>query len=157
MKIARQHTRDRHEDRCEREEKLGQAMDTLPGKTLRDRTPAARRNIPRSKAERNGQERSKLSASLLRASGAGEITTVKFSFFAPEAESVQLAGDFNNWNSSTIPLKKRADGFWEIEMQLNSGAYEYRFIVDGRWEDDPQAADSVVNPYGSRNSVKHVA
>ena len=53
MKTARRHTRDRHEDRCEREEKLGQAMDTLPGKTLRDHTPAAgRRDIPRSKAER---------------------------------------------------------------------------------------------------------
>jgi hypothetical protein len=42
-------------------------------------------------------------------------------------------------------------------MDLKHGAYEYRFIVDGRWQQDPMACDSVPNPYGSRNSIKHVA
>ena len=42
MKTERLPTRDVREDRCEREEKLGQAMETLPGKTLRDRFPNSR-------------------------------------------------------------------------------------------------------------------
>jgi hypothetical protein len=36
---------------------------------------------------------------------------------------------------------------------LRSGQYEYRFLVDGRWSEDPQAAQRAANPHGGYNSV----
>ena len=40
-----------------------------------------------------------------------------------------------------------------------SGAwtYEYCLVVDGRWMPDPQARETVPNPFGGRNSVLKVA
>jgi hypothetical protein len=36
---------------------------------------------------------------------------------------------------------------------LRSGQYEYRFVVDGRWTEDPQASQSAANPHGGFNLV----
>jgi hypothetical protein len=33
---------------------------------------------------------------------------------------------------------------------LPSGRYEYRFVVDGQWTDDPAAGETVMNPYGDK-------
>ena len=156
MKIARQQTRDRHEDRCERAEKLGQAMDTLPGKTLRDRTPVkARSDVPRSKATRLDFEEVFTSRAVEPIAHAVSTSlAAEFSLVAPNAKSVQVAGTFNAWNPTN--LSKGADGSWHIKMDLKPGAYEYRLVVDGKWQDDPRACDSVANPYGSRNSIKYV-
>ena len=36
---------------------------------------------------------------------------------------------------------------------LRSGQYEYRFVVDGRWIEDPGASQRVASPYGGFNSI----
>ena len=53
-----------------------------------------------------------------------------FSLMAPDARSVQLAGDFNSWNPEVNPLKKSSNGVWKINLKLSPGRYEYRFLVD---------------------------
>ena len=60
----------------------------------------------------------------------------KFDLFAPEAKNVFLVGDFNNWDIHSHPMKKDSDGIWEISIDLMPGVYEYRFLVDGKWESD---------------------
>lgn len=158
MKTARQSTRDRHEDRFEREEKLGQAMDTLPGKTLRDRTPAARRDLPRSKARTVEVEEpvaSKTPTAVSRVKLARPAG--RFALVASDASTVHVAGSFNNWDPAATPLAKGIDGSWEVVLDLKPGAYEYLFIVDGNWQEDPKACDFVENPYGSRNCLMHVS
>lgn len=80
---------------------------------------------------------------------------VSFKLSAPQAQAVQVAGCFNEWNPEAFRLKKAADGNWKGEVKLNPGRYEYRFVVDGRWENDPNAA-SVPNSVGSTNSVLEV-
>ncbi len=74
-------------------------------------------------------------------------------YCAPEARSVQVAGTFNGWRPELCPLAPTGTGDWTVRLKLKSGQYEYRFVVDGRWADDPQAAQSVPNPHGGRNSV----
>jgi hypothetical protein len=108
MKTARQQTRDRHEDRCEREEKLGAAMETLPGKTLRDRiSPAPRRDFPRSKAASLGVEIPCLPRTHECVSERPpSFPQAHFSLFAPNAESVYLAGAFNQWNPTGTKLRR---------------------------------------------------
>jgi 1,4-alpha-glucan branching enzyme len=66
---------------------------------------------------------------------------VIFRICAPEAGSVSVAGSFNGWNTASHPLKQglewTIDGVWQRVMYLGAGVHEYRFIVDGSWQDDP--------------------
>ncbi|MEN3045778.1 MAG: glycogen-binding domain-containing protein [Candidatus Hydrothermales bacterium] len=62
---------------------------------------------------------------------------VKFRIKAPDARIVLLAGDFTNWEKGALKMEKKGD-FWEIEVDLEPGRYEYKFIVDGNWVNDPE-------------------
>ena len=87
------------------------------------------------------------------------ISTIKtvFSLQAPTASKVFLAGDFTDWDKAPLPLKKSKEGKWEKTVALPAGLYEYRFIVDGEWQNDPQAVDRKPNPYGTENSLRLVS
>jgi 1,4-alpha-glucan branching enzyme len=77
-------------------------------------------------------------------------------FRAPEAKVVQVAGTFNSWRPEANPLEHTGSGEWSVRLTLKSGQYEYRFVVDGIWTDDPRATQSATNPYGGLNSVLKV-
>ncbi len=85
-----------------------------------------------------------------------EEQEVVLTFYAPAARMVGVAGSFNDWNPQASPLEHTADGEWSIRLMLRSGQYEYRFVADGVWDDDPQAVQRVANPYGGFNSVLNV-
>lgn len=72
------------------------------------------------------------------------------------ARSVFIAGSFNNWEPRRIALRPVDAGIWEIDLLLPAGQYEYRFVVDGEWLDDPLAGRVVENPFGGVNAVLHV-
>jgi 1,4-alpha-glucan branching enzyme len=72
---------------------------------------------------------------------------------ATEARKVNVAGNFNGWRPEATPLKNIGAGEWVVRLMLRSGLYEYRFVVDGWWSEDPRASQRVANPYGSFNSV----
>jgi 1,4-alpha-glucan branching enzyme len=79
---------------------------------------------------------------------------VAFSFYAPGAKKVGIAGNFNAWNmykdSLSGPDKK---GLWTIVIPLHQGRYEYLFIVDGKkWQPDPSVPE-VDDGFGGKNSV----
>ena len=78
---------------------------------------------------------------------------VTFRFRRPEAQSVVLLGDFNNWNESAHPMAFHAPtGEWNLAIPLKPGRYEYKFLVDGMdWWNDPNAP-TVPNVWGSENS-----
>ncbi len=73
--------------------------------------------------------------------------------FAPQAREVKVAGNFNGWRPEATPLKNTGAGKWVVRLMLRSGQYEYRFVVDGRWSEDPRASQRVANPFGDFNSV----
>jgi len=78
---------------------------------------------------------------------------VTFSCRAPEAESVQVAGDFTGWDKSPIGLKKSKGGLWKTTVSLPPGRHEYRLIVDGQWRDDPDCRVRQPNQFGGENCV----
>jgi 1,4-alpha-glucan branching enzyme len=82
---------------------------------------------------------------------------IQFEFSAPEAKEVSLAGNFNHWNIRTNPMKKDKKGIWKATLSLETGRYEYRFFVDGRWENDPSCSNRVANEFGGENCVRVVA
>ncbi len=81
---------------------------------------------------------------------------VQFEFPAPDATKVYLSGSFNNWDTSANPMKKDKKGLWKATLSLGPGRYEYRFLKDGSWENDPACCDCVPNEFGSQNCVRIV-
>jgi 1,4-alpha-glucan branching enzyme len=75
------------------------------------------------------------------------------SLAAPEARSVVVTGSFCDWSSTGHPLKHAGNGVWTANLGLPPGRYEYRFVVDGEWRDDPGCTERVPNPFGSTNGV----
>ena len=64
---------------------------------------------------------------------------INFYYAVPEAKSVHLMGDFNNWNPKSLPMQRRADGWWSIQVPLSAGDHQYLFLVDGIPTLDPHA------------------
>jgi 1,4-alpha-glucan branching enzyme len=85
-----------------------------------------------------------------------KVRKTEFSLSAPQARTVSTAGDFNRWNPSSHPMKMDDKGIWKISLALNPGQYEYRFFVDGEWQNDPNYGPFVENPFGTSNSLKIV-
>lgn len=78
---------------------------------------------------------------------------VRLEFHDDQAETVYIAGTFNDWHPKTTPMLTTGPGQWIKELALSPGIYEYQYVVDGRWINDPQAEKSTPNPFGGRNSV----
>jgi 1,4-alpha-glucan branching enzyme len=78
---------------------------------------------------------------------------VSFSYQAPSASAVLLAGDFTGWNEAPLSLKKDKNGTWKKTISLPPGTYEYRLLVDGEWHDDPQCANRRPNQFGGENCI----
>ena len=89
-------------------------------------------------------------------SGKDKTKKVQFELLAPDAQKVYLAGNFNNWDTRANPMKKGKKGTWKITVSLKPGRYEYRFLKDGDWENDPACCDCVPNEFGSQNCVRIV-
>ena len=84
------------------------------------------------------------------------LRKVQFEFSAPEAREVFLAGDFNNWDTNSNPMKKDKKGMWKATISQIPGRYEYRFFSDGNWENDPSCSCCMPNEFGSMNCIKVV-
>ncbi len=75
-----------------------------------------------------------------------------FSVWAPNAQEVQVAGSFNEWNGANTPLSPiGSSGVWHVQAKdVRSGA-QYKFRIrgaDGVWRDkaDPMAFHTQVPP-----------
>jgi 5'-AMP-activated protein kinase regulatory beta subunit len=78
---------------------------------------------------------------------------VPFLFHAPQANEVFLVGDFNQWNIKKHRMKKGNDGIWEKTLVIKPGIYEYKYLVDGSWQEDPDHPRSLLNSFGTYNNV----
>ena len=79
---------------------------------------------------------------------------VSFEFYAPESKKVQVAGTFNDWKPAS--LKKGNDGKWRLALDLAPGRYEYRYFVDGTWQNDQRQCECVPNEFGTWNCILEV-
>ena len=85
---------------------------------------------------------------------AGQVT---FQLVKPGAKNVCVAGSFNEWRPERAPLARVGSDRWVRALPVRPGRYEYLFVVDGQWLPDPNARESVQNPYGGTNSVLTVS
>lgn len=79
---------------------------------------------------------------------------VQFLLEAPDATSVELAGDFTDWVPGVRLSDADGDGVWSVRVPIRPGVHEYMFRVDGtRWVTDPGANWYEDDGYGNRNAV----
>ena len=81
---------------------------------------------------------------------------VVFTLEAPDAHQVHVTGSFCDWQTNSCALKRDSKGRWKATRSLPPGRYEYRFLVDGEWRDDPNCAERQANPFGTENCILHV-
>ena len=97
-----------------------------------------------------------LRKSISRSDRTSNVQDVEFSLHAPDAKKVCIAGQFNDWNTKSMPMKKSKDGTWKIKMKLSHGKCEYKYFVDGAWAQDIAGAEMIPNPFGTGNCVINV-
>jgi serine protease AprX len=79
--------------------------------------------------------------------------------WAPQARSVSVVGDFNDWQPSASPLVTVRSGWWHGMLALPPGRHHYRFWVEGddptaaRWVPDPENPARAESGYCSDHSV----
>lgn len=81
------------------------------------------------------------------------LTEVIISLAAPDAKEVYVSGDFNDWKLDASSRMIKENGTWKKKFNLANGRYHYRFVVDGKWTEDPNNALKEVNPYGEMDSI----
>ena len=82
---------------------------------------------------------------------------VRFEIEHPDATSVALLGDFNEWDRFANPMKQQSNGRWRAELNIDGGSYHFRYLVnDEIWLNDDDAPQ-VENPFGSDDSVLEIS
>ncbi len=82
------------------------------------------------------------------------VKKVDFQFYAPDANSVVVVGEFNGWQP--IPLKKVRKGMWKLTLDVPPGTYQFRYLVDNHYWANDESTPTVPNPFGTENSVFEV-
>ncbi len=85
------------------------------------------------------------------------LKPIRFYCHAPEAQTVCVVGDFNDWNPNLHPLQRQRDGSWHTELPLPHGYHQYVLLVDGRRVLDPGAHGITRTPQGERVSMISVS
>ncbi len=72
-----------------------------------------------------------------------------------QAEKVALVGSFNNWDRDANTMAGPNDqGVWTAELVLDTGVYQYKFLVNNEdWYADPANVERVPDGYGQHNSL----
>jgi hypothetical protein len=78
-------------------------------------------------------------------------------FSDADAGDVRIAGDFNGWvPDKGVHSRLESDGatrVWTKVLRLRPGTYQYRYVVDGEWREDPSNGATQPSSAGGRNSV----
>lgn len=86
----------------------------------------------------------------------GEIV---FQYISPSARNVSVAGEFNGWEykpdqSRAIRMKKNEQGIWEARAKIESGRYQYKYVIDYQtWILDPNNPYTIDDGTGNLNSL----
>ena len=83
------------------------------------------------------------------------ICKVTFEIASPEANSVSVVGDFNQWNIEEGLLKKQKNGVYKGTFELNKDqSYEFKYVIDGVYVNETSADDYKWNDFANtENSV----
>ena len=85
-----------------------------------------------------------------------EEAEVVFSYLAPTARNVEIIGDFTDWQALRLNPPPGSQGVWMKIFHLRKGAYQYKFLVDGKKTIDLKNPRFGVCPQGGIASIIEV-
>jgi 1,4-alpha-glucan branching enzyme len=62
------------------------------------------------------------------------VKGVRFAVWAPNAEVVSVAGEFNDWDTRRHPMRRRSGGVWEIFIPGLAAGAGYKYNVRSRFQ-----------------------
>lgn len=88
-------------------------------------------------------------------SASQEKVWVRFVYVDKNAESIAVAGDFNNWEAESL-TKQEVNGeqVWTGLVPMSRGEHRYMFVKNGdKWITDPMAPVHREDGFGNKNAV----
>ncbi len=86
-----------------------------------------------------------------------ELREVMVRYADTRAGDVRIAGDFNGWvpdkGVRSVIEAENGERVWTKILHLPPGTYQYRYVVDGEWREDPVNEKTAPSPTGRVNSV----
>ena len=86
-----------------------------------------------------------------------ELREVMVRFSDSQAGDVRIAGDCNGWvpdkGVRSVIEAENGSRVWTKILHLPPGTYQYRYVVDGEWREDPVNASTAPSATGRVNSV----
>ncbi len=79
-----------------------------------------------------------------------DVRGVQFAVWAPNAISVSVTGDFNDWDTRRHPMRKRNGGLWELFLPCVQEGAAYKYHVRSRFFGYEQLK---ADPYGFGTEV----
>lgn len=77
---------------------------------------------------------------------------MNFRTWAPNAVKVSVAGSFNGWSTTSLPLIDEGGGVWSRDVPGAMPGQPYKYVInDALWRRDPYSRQ--IDPDGSRNSL----
>lgn len=94
----------------------------------------------------------------IRRAPSREMQNVQFVLHAPQASSVAIVGDFNDWDETQSKMSLAStDGVWSLTLPLTPGRHEYQFVIDGKQRIADPAAPQATSDFDSPNSIVTVS
>jgi len=71
------------------------------------------------------------------------------------AKSIQILGEFNNWNQSSVSMKELKSGAFSQTINLEQDKeYQFRYLIDGeKWINDIDADAKTINIFNDMNDI----
>ena len=88
--------------------------------------------------------------------GKSQRQMVVLTFDDIDCRRLQVAGDFNNWVPDQDVETRNVNGHWQKVFTAEPGVYEYRIIVDGKWQQDPTNPAEIPSELGGVNSLLQI-
>ncbi len=112
------------------------------GKTIYEYKPKAR----------GAQDYTKLAEELMSLDA--EQGWARFFLKGEQFKDVYVVGDFNNWTKNDqFKMKKIEPQTWAINLPLKKGKYNYKFLANEKWFNDPYNLYQEDDSFGGKNSV----
>ncbi|MBX3052852.1 MAG: isoamylase early set domain-containing protein [Caldilineaceae bacterium] len=72
-----------------------------------------------------------------------------------DVQSIQLVGDFNQWDPAATPMKRNRRKVYRATLELEpEQSYQFRYLVNGaQWLNDWHADAYIPGSYGQDNCV----
>jgi 1,4-alpha-glucan branching enzyme len=83
---------------------------------------------------------------------------VTFRVWAPFAQQVAVAGQFNNWSQNAHRLYSEGNGYWSVDVPEATVGHQYKFVVSNSvshvlWRMDPYVRSIIHDADGNINGV----